>query len=306
MDASQFRRIGFLGLGSMGRPMVATLLNSGFRVAAYDVRPEARQAVVTLGAEDTASPAAAARGSDALIVMVQNYQQARAALWGPDGGLEALPRGALLVLMSTVAPAQARELGAACAERGVRMLDAPVSGGPQGAAEGRLSIMVGGPAEVMAAARPLLDALGDPSRIWHVGPEPGDGQKMKMINQLLVAVNLVAVSEALTLAAKAGLDVRQAFDVVRQSAGGSWILNERGPRMLAGEFTPPRSYLDILLKDIGIVVDTADEIGHPVLLAAVARQVYKMAAALGFNTQDDSAIVRVYETLAGVQIGPRG
>ena len=184
MSGGQFQRVAFLGLGAMGRPMASVLLNAEFRVAAFDIRPEVRAALAEQGAEDAASAAAAAAGADACVVMVQNYAQARAVLLGngeTGGALDTLAPNAVVLLMSTVAPADARELDAACNARGLRLLDAPVSGGTGAAAAGTLTIIVGGPDETLAAARPLLDALGDPARIWQVGKRAGDGQAMKMM-----------------------------------------------------------------------------------------------------------------------------
>lgn len=292
-------RVAVLGLGAMGRPMAATLVGAGWPVAVFDVRAEARAELAARGATDAASPAEAARGATELIVMVRNVAQVRAALAGPDGALAALAPGATLLLMSTVAPADARDLATLCAGRGLRLLDAPVSGGPGAAEEGRLSIVVGGPDDLLATARPLLETLGDPARIWHVGQSAGDGQAMKMINQLMAGVNIVATGEALALAERAGLDPRQAFAIVAESAGSSWMFRDRGPRMLDGRFTPARSVLDIFVKDLGIVVDAADDLGLPLFAAAVAHQVFKLGAAAGLGGEDDAGIIRLYRGLVG-------
>jgi 3-hydroxyisobutyrate dehydrogenase-like beta-hydroxyacid dehydrogenase len=162
--------------------------------------------------------------------------------------------------------------------------------------------MVGGAAEDFAALRPLLDTLGNPAKVHHVGTGPGAGQAMKMINQLMAGVNIVASCEAMALAAKAGIDPRQAYEIVRESAGGSWMFAHRVPHMLSGAFDPPSSALDIFVKDLGIVVDTADDLGLPLFVAAVARQVFKLGAAAGLGAEDDSGLVRVYEQYAGVTV----
>ncbi len=300
-------RIAFLGLGAMGRPMAVTLLRAGWPVAVFDVRPEARAELAALGAADAVSPAAAARGAAVAVVMVRDFAQAGAVLLGPDGALDALAPATLVILMSTVAPADARELGSRCADRGLRFLDAPVSGGPGAAEGGALSVMLGGPDETVAAARPILETLGDPAKIWHVGRRAGDGQAMKMINQLMAGVNIVATSEALALAARAGLDPRQAFAIVGESAGSSWMFRDRGPRMLDGQFTPARSVLDIFVKDLGIVNDAADDLGLPLFAAAVAHQVFKLGAAAGLGGEDDAGLIRLYQRLAAGEAGePRG
>lgn len=305
MSGGQFRRVAFLGLGAMGRPMAAVLLGAGVPVAAFDIRAESRAALAEQGAEDAASAAAAGAGADACIIMVQNYAQVRSVMLGEHGALDLLAPNAIVLLMSTVAPADARELDAACTARGLRLLDAPVSGGTGAAAAGTLTIIVGGPDETLAAARPLLDALGDPARVWQVGKRAGDGQAMKMINQLMAGVNIVASCEAMTLAAKAGLDTQQAYDIISVSAGGSWMFNNRVPRMLDGTFDPPSSALAIFVKDLGIVTDTADDLGLPLFLAPLARQVFKYAAAAGLGGEDDSGLVRFYEQAAGVTVGRR-
>ncbi len=308
MNVAVTARIGLLGLGAMGRPMAATILRNGFPLSVYDVRPEARAALVAQGAHPAESVSASAERADAYIVMVQNFDQARAALWGDDatpGALDALTSGALVILMSTVAPADARALAAACAERHLRFLDAPVSGGPGAAELGTLSIMLGGPTETVAAAQPILHALGDPAKIRHIGQRPGDGQAMKMINQLMAGVNIAASCEALVLAAKLGLDPKVAHEIVSDSAGQSWMFRDRVPRMLDGTFSPPKSALNIFMKDMGIVTDAADELGLTLFLASVAHQVFKMGADAGLGSDDDSGLVRIYERFAGVTVGPR-
>lgn len=297
--------VAVLGLGAMGRPMAETLLRAGQRVTVYDVRRAAMAPLVALGAVAAATPAEAARQAEAIVVIVHNFGQARQSLWGATGALDAAPKRALVILMSTVSPAEARELATACAERDLRFLDAPVSGGPKAAATGSLSIMVGGSAETLAEARPWLDVLGDPAKVWHTGSEPGQGQAMKMINQLMAGVNVAASCEAMALAAAAGLDPSQAFEIVSQSAGGSWMFRDRVPRMLSGQFTPPNSVTETFVKDLAIVLDTADELGLPLFVTPMARQIFRMALASGYGGQDDAGAVRVFELWTGHTVGPR-
>lgn len=309
MGERQIREVAFLGLGAMGRPMAGVLLRAGFAITAFDIRAESRAALVARGAREATDAATAASGADACVIMVQNFAQVRAVMWGEDGArgaLDTLAAGALVLLMSSVAPADARELDAACVARGLRLLDAPVSGGTGAAASGTLSIIVGGVEETLALARPLLAALGDPERIWQVGPHAGDGQAMKMINQLMAGINIAASCEALVLAAKAGLDPQQAYEIIRVSAGGSWMFDNRVPRMLDRDFTPPHSALAIFVKDLGIVTDTADELGLPLFLAPLARQVFKYAAASGLAGEDDAGLIRFYEHAAGLMVGSAG
>jgi len=299
-------RVAFLGLGAMGRPMAETLLGAGFAVTVFDIRAESRAALVARGAREATSVSATVADADACVIMVQTFAQVRAIMWGEGdaaGALAALPAGALVLLMSSVAPADARELGAACRERGLLLLDAPVSGGTGAAANGTLSIIIGGPATTLDRATPLLDALGDPTRRWQVGPNVGDGQAMKMINQLMAGINIAASCEAMVLAAKAGLDPQQAYEIIRVSAGGSWMFDNRVPRMLDRDFTPPHSALAIFVKDLGIVTDTADDLGLPLFLAPLARQIFKYAAASGLAEEDDAGLIRFYEAAAGLRIG---
>ncbi len=311
MESSHAAPVGLIGVGAMGRPMAEVLLRAGVPVLVFDVRSDAVDSLRAQGAGATPTPRAMAEAVSTLIVMVQSSRQVRAAFDGPggvlagldrqDGTREALRR---VLLMSTVAPADARQLAAECAERGCRLLDAPVSGGPGAAAEGRLSIMVGGPTDLLEELRSLLTILGDPARIWHVGSAAGDGQAMKMVNHLMAGVNIAASCEAMALAAKAGLDPRQAFDIVSQSAGSSWMFRDRVPRMLEGRFTPPRSVLDIFVKDLGIVDDAASSLGLPLFVASAAREVFKAGAAAGLGGEDDAGLIRFYERLAGVAVGP--
>ena len=304
--AESIERVAFLGLGAMGRPMAETLLGAGFALTAFDIRAESRAALVARGAREAMRVADAVADVDACVIMVQTFAQVRAIMWGEGdaaGALDALPVGALVLLMSSVAPADARELDVACRERGLPLLDAPVSGGTVAAASGTLSIIVGGPDETLALAAPLLDALGDPTRRWQVGPNVGDGQAMKMINQLMAGINIAASCEALVLAAKAGLDPQQAYEIVRVSAGGSWMFDNRVPRMLDRDFTPPHSALAIFVKDLGIVTDTADDLGLPLFLAPLARQIFKYAAASGLAAEDDAGLIRFYEAAAGLRLG---
>jgi putative dehydrogenase len=302
----RIERVAFLGLGAMGRPMAETLLGAGFALTVFDIRAESRAALAARGAREATSAAAAVTDADACVIMVQTFAQVRAIMWGEGGAagaLAALSPGALVLLMSSVAPADARELDAACRERGVLLLDAPVSGGTGAAASGTLSIIVGGPDETLARAVPLLDALGDPARRWQVGPNVGDGQSMKMINQLMAGINIAASCEAMVLAAKAGLDPQQAYEIIRVSAGGSWMFDNRVPRMLGRDFAPPQSALAIFVKDLGIVTDTADDLGLPLFLAPLARQIFKYAAASGLAAEDDAGLIRFYEAAAGLHLG---
>jgi 3-hydroxyisobutyrate dehydrogenase-like beta-hydroxyacid dehydrogenase len=183
----------------------------------------------------------------------------------------------------------------------VDYLDAPVSGGEKGATEGTLSIMVGGPTGVLERCRPVLEVLG--SNIYHVGQNVGDGQAAKMINQLMVCVHNAVAAEALTLGEKVGLDKAMLLEIISKSAGNSWILSDRGPRMVSEQFSPPKSALSILVKDLGFVVDTANTLGYPLLVGSVAYQLYKMASIKGWSNLDDSIMIKLMQDLAGLDKG---
>lgn len=295
-------KVALLGVGAMGRPMGANLLRAGYAVAAYDIRPAASAALAEQGATQASSPAEAARNADYALVMVLNAAQARAVLLGDDGALSTLAPGAIVIQMATIGRDEAAALAAECAARELRFLDAPVSGGTVGAIEGTLSIIVGGDAATLEEARPLLEVVGGVDRIWHVGPNPGDGQVMKSVNQLLVGVHLAAAAEALTYAAKAGLNLQQVYDIIKVSAGHSRMFELRGQQMVDGRFDTQSGQLGIFTKDLGIVADTATQMNMPLFLATIARQMVHAGVAAGWGTEDDAGLVRVYEQLAGTKV----
>lgn len=284
-------QIGFLGLGAMGTPMARTLLTKGFTVTGYDADPARLAALASDGLGVADSPAGAARGADVLVVMVQNYAQASSALLGDAGAFAALPDGATVLITSTIAPSQARELGAhlVAAARGLALVDAPVSGGPGGAAVGNLTLAISGDPAAVARVQPVLDALG-PTQ-YPMGDTVGMGLTLKAINQLLAGVHIAAAAEALELARRAGLPAETVMDYLAHSAGYSWMLGDRGPRMIAGTYEPPKSALAIFVKDLGIVRDLAAAAGLAVPLVETARAQFQRAADAGFASMDDSAVI---------------
>jgi L-threonate 2-dehydrogenase len=297
------RDVGFIGLGAMGMGMALRLLGAGFRVAGYDVRPEAVARLVEHGGAAADSPAAAARGRPLLIVMVVTDAQAEAVLFGDGGAAAALAEGATVVLSATVPPAYARDLGRRLGERGLHLLDAPVSGGASGAEAGTLTIMASGVPAAFEAAGAALEACS--RKVYRLGGEPGIGSTVKSVNQLMAGVNLVTACEGMAFGARCGADPRVMLEILTESAGGSWMLGNRGPRMLDGDFTPPRSAVEIWVKDLGIVLETAKALRLPLPMAAAAYQVVMMAAAQGLGAIDDAGIVRVYERFSGAAVGPR-
>jgi 3-hydroxyisobutyrate dehydrogenase len=290
------RTVGFIGLGAMGGPMAANLLRSGASVRAYDARPEAVRQLE--GAVACGSVAEAAQGADVLVLMVATPQQIDAVL-DAGGALAALPAGATVVMHSTVPPSYSTALGERIAASGRHFLDAPVSGGQVGAVEGKLTIMASGPAEAFAAAEPVLS--GYSQKVYRLGDRPGAGSTVKMINQHLAGVHIVAAVEAIALAARCGVDPALVFDVISHSAGRSWMFENRVPHVLKRDFTP-LSAVDIFVKDLGIVLEAGYEQRFPLPIAAAAHQQFLAAAAAGLGREDDSAVVKVYEKLAGIEV----
>ncbi|MFC7328956.1 NAD(P)-dependent oxidoreductase [Marinactinospora rubrisoli] len=285
-------RVAVIGLGAMGLPM-ATHLVAGLPVTVFDVAADRRALVTAAGAADAASPADAARAADIVLVAVRDQAQVTAALFGADGAATTLRPGGIVVLTSTVGPDAARDTAARLAERGIRLVDAPVSGGPTRAGTGDLLIVVGADPDALRAARPVLDRLA--STLTVVGPDPGDGQALKAINQLLAGVHIAAAAEAVALARGLGLDPAVVIDSLAQGAAGSFMLADRGPRMLQayGEGAEVRSRLDIFVKDMGIVTEVAKDAHVPTPLAAAAQQLYLLGERAGLGAQDDSSVVTV-------------
>jgi L-threonate 2-dehydrogenase len=294
--STQTPRIGFIGLGVMGRPMALNLVKAGYTVTAFDINPTAMTALAEAGASTAPTVADVAWNSDVLITMVVNDTQFKAILFEPGNAAASLPKGATVMGMSTMSRATVIETAARLTALGLNYVDGPVSGGEVGAINAQLSIMVGAAQDVFEACKPILDVMG--SKVYHVGQKAGDGQAVKMINQLLVCIHNAAAAEALTLADKLGLDVPQVFDIVTNSAGNSWILGNRGPRMLSKSFTQPKSALHILIKDLGFVMDAADALSHPLPLGSTAHQLYKMAGAMGMRDLDDSVLIALMEKIS--------
>jgi 3-hydroxyisobutyrate dehydrogenase-like beta-hydroxyacid dehydrogenase len=286
------RHLGFVGLGAMGLPMARRLAGAGFELRVFDVVAERSRSLAESGAESAASPGEAAQGAEALVLMVATAGQARDALFGAEGAAGALQEGAAVILMSTIGPEAARELADALAEPGVRTLDAPVSGGVARAEKGDLLIMAGGPEDLFAELHPALGAMG--SRVVHCGPRVGDGQAVKLVNQLLCGVHIAAAAEALAYAEALGMDPRFVFETIRHGAANSFMLEDRGKRMLDEEFVPPKSALDIFVKDMGLVHEAAEERGFEAPLASAALRAYLEGSDAGLGSEDDSGVIRVF------------
>jgi 3-hydroxyisobutyrate dehydrogenase-like beta-hydroxyacid dehydrogenase len=291
-------KVGFIGLGAMGGPMALNLAKAGFALVVHDIDQTKTAAVRAKGAELAGTAEAVAAETDRTIVIVETTEQAESVILGERGIIRTAKPGHIVLCMATIDPFAARAIAEKLAERGIAMLDAPVSGGTGRAQSGELSVIVGGAADMVARCEDLFGAMGN--RTFHVGPL-GNGLAMKLVNNMLVQVNTVAVAEALVLGVKAGLDPQAMYEVVRVSTGASAAWELRVPRILSGDFEPGGT-IDISYKDQELETAFAKRLGVPLLLANLSQQVYQMARARGLNKQDGAAIVKVFEQMAGVTV----
>lgn len=282
-------RITFIGIGAIGLPMAEQLQGAGFDVTGVDpfAGPRARAAARGVRAEQTPASAAAA---DVVVCMVATPEQLRAAVLGDTGVLRRMPTDSVLVVMSTVGPAAVREVAEA-APPAVRVLDVPVTGGVARAVTGQLSLFAAGDPAVVDRVRPVLETLGT---VVDCGPEIGQGQSYKVVNQLLCSVHIVAAAEALALAEELGLDPERVLPAVAGGAGGSWMLSDRGPRMLRGLDAEVTSTIGIFVKDSTLVKDIADDIGFDAPMITAAQAKYRAAEDAGWERRDDSQVIQTY------------
>jgi len=290
--------IGLIGLGIMGRPMSRNLLKAGYRLVVHDVARTAVDLLVAEGATEGTSPRQVAAETDVLITMLPDSPEVRQVYLGPDGAFEALRPGWLAIDMSSIAPSTARELAERATAAGAEMLDAPVSGGDKGAIAGTLSIMVGGTDAAFERALPILAAMG--KTIVHVGPA-GAGQVVKVCNQVVVAVVIEAVSEALVLGAKAGVDPARIADVLQGGLAATKVLELRRENMLSGRFDPGFR-IRLHLKDLKNALELARETNVALPAAATVDQLMRSMAATGRADYDHSGLITMIEDLAGFRI----
>ena len=291
-------KVGFIGLGAMGGRMALNLLKHGFSLVVHDIDATKLEPALAAGAAVAQSPEAVAAAVERTIAMVETTDQAETVILGEHGVVNGAGNGHIVLCMSTIDPFAARRIGERLAERGIAMLDAPVSGGTVRAKSGELSVIVGGAAQTYAACEDLFRAMG--KNLFHVGGL-GQGLAMKLLNNMLGQVATVAIAEALVFGVKAGLDPHQIYEVVRVSTGNSVQFENRAPRMLRRDFAPGGT-IDISYKDQDLETSFAKRLGVPLLLANLTQQVYQMARAQGLNKEDGSAIIKVFEDLAGVKI----
>jgi len=296
-------QIGFIGIGVMGRPMCLPLLKAGHTVTIFARHPEKPgvQEVLNAGAKLAPSPRAVAIASEMVITMVPNSAQVEELVSGPQGLLEGARKGMIIIDMSTIAPRVSRELAEKAAGHGVHFLDAPVSGGSQGAENGTLTIMVGGERKVFEQARPILETMGKQENIFYVGPN-GAGEVVKIVNNILCGAIAAAIAESFVLGVKAGADVDLMAKMIGASSGASWQLANQFPlRAFNGSFQPG-FMTDLLHKDLGLALDLAAESQTPLAMTALTRQMYEMARAEGFGKEDYTALIKVLEKMAGIEV----
>jgi putative dehydrogenase len=285
--------VGVIGAGNMGGAMVERLCEAGWAVTVCDIDPVRQRQAVAAGAELAESPGLAARSlgpMDALIVVVVDAAQCRDVLWGPRGAAQALQAGQTVLLCPTIAPEDVENIAAELAQHGVGCIDAPLSGGPVRARDGRMSLMVAAPASVLARHDKLLSALSD--HVMRISERVGDGARTKLVNNLLAGINLVGAAEALAMAERMGLDLSTTLDVIERSSGQSWIGSDRMRRAVAGDFEP-RAHVTLLEKDTRLAVAAAAAAGFEGPLGARASRVFQQAHESGMAALDDGALLQL-------------
>jgi len=287
-------KIGFVGLGIMGKPMAKNLLKAGYQLVVYDIVSAAVKEVAAAGAEAASSAKEVAQKTDIVITMLPNSPHVKAAVLGPNGVLEGAKPGTIIVDMSSIAPLAAREVAAKAAEKGVEMLDAPVSGGEPKAIDGTLSIMVGGKKEIFDKCQAILSKMG--ASVVLCG-EIGAGNTTKLANQIIVALNIAAMSEALVLGAKAGVNPETIYKAIRGGLAGSTVLDAKAPMVLSGNFKPGFR-IELHIKDLANAIETGHEIGVPLPLTSQVMEIMQALKVDGKAGNDHSGIAQYYEKLA--------
>ena len=289
--------VAIIGLGAMGGPMAANIARRGIPVLVNDLDASKVLPLEKLGAQSVANPQEAARLASRIIIMVETTAQVESVLLGPAGIAQTPSKGCIVAVMSTIDPEALKRMHAKCGKQGVTVIDAPVSGAQSRAVTGELSIFAGGSEDAFDAFRDVFAAIG--TNLFHVGTI-GQGMMVKLINNMLMQVNAVAVAEAAVLAVKAGLNLQVLYDAVHVSSGNSFAFELRMPRMIKRDFRPGGTF-DISYKDQELVTSFAKQLGVPLLLCNVSQQVYQIGRAAGLNKLDGTALIKVYEKLAGME-----
>jgi L-threonate 2-dehydrogenase len=284
-------QIGLVGLGAMGMGMAKSLRRAGYDVQVFDVRREVAEAFAAEGGVPCSNPAAVAAACEVLISVVVNAAQTESLLFGEDGAAAAMKSGSVFVMCSTVDPGWSIALEKRLTEKGILYLDAPISGGAAKAAKGEITMMTSGHPDAYAKVGGALDAMA--AKVYRLGPAAGNGSKVKIINQLLAGVHIAAAAEAMALGLRQGVDPASLYEVITHSAGNSWMFENRMAHVLAGDYTA-LSAVDIFVKDLGLVLDTARASKFPLPLASTAHQMFLQAASAGFGREDDSAVIKIF------------
>ena len=293
-------KIGFIGLGIMGKPMAKNLMKAGHELVVYDVIKENVDHLVASGASAVNSSKAVAEQCPIVITMLPNSPHVKTVVLGDNGVLEGAKEGTILIDMSSIAPEASQEIAKACAEKGIRMIDAPVSGGEPKAVDGTLSIMVGGDKTVFESVKDEVLLKMGASAVYC--GEIGAGNTTKLANQVVVACNIAACAEAFTLAKKAGVDPELVFDAIKGGLAGSTVMNAKVPLMLEGNFKPGFK-IDLHIKDLNNALETAHTVGSPLPLTATVMEMMQMLHADGRGQEDHSSLANYYAKLGGTKIG---
>lgn len=288
------KRIGFAGIGRMGKPMSINVLKAGFPLTVYDKNKQALKEMEQLGASVAQNARQLGEHSDVLIIMLFNYEQIAEVVLAPQGALNGMKRDSTLIIMSSVDPQEVREIGSIAAKKGVAVLDAPVSGGIIKAEKGELSIMVGGNAESFNDNLTLFQVMGQ--NVKYVG-KLGSGSALKLINQIMVEVNYVATVEAMAMAEALGLDLEQVFQMVTKSLRNSEVFQRSAPRIINRDFSP-EGCVDIAVKDTKNILKTAMELGIPLPMCTAAHYVFSIAKSLGYGAQHHASLIKIYESFS--------
>lgn len=292
-------RAAVIGLGSMGLGMAQSMAKGGIDVFGFDLNVQALKALELVGGTAAKSAADAALGCQVLVSVVVNAAQTRMVLFGENGAAAHMQRGGVIISCATMAPEQARSLAKDAEAIGLHYLDAPMSGGAVKAAAGQLTFMASGTAATFAAAQPVLDLVA--GKVYKLGDAAGAGAAFKMVNQLLAGVHIAAACEAMTFAAKLGLDLDKVYEVITTSAGNSWMFENRVPHILEGDYSP-RSAISIFTKDLGIVNDMSRQEKFPVQMASTALQMFLATAAAGMDADDDASVARMIAKISGLEL----
>lgn len=292
-------KVGFIGLGIMGRGMTRNLLKAGFEVTVWNRTASRMEELAAEGAKPSASPADLASKCDLMITCVSDTPDVEQVILGEQGVIHGAKAGSLVIDMSTISPQATREIATQLKAKGVHMLDAPISGGSEGAARGTLSIMVGGEAAQVERAMPYFQAMG--KTITHMG-EIGAGQLTKLVNQILVVVNMLAAAEALVFAEAGGLDLKKTIEALAGGAAGSWMWSNRGAQAIVRDFRPGFT-IDLQQKDLRLVLEAADQLGVPVLTTSMVFNMYRTLQRMGLGSEGNHALIKALEHLAGLTVG---